>query len=293
MNPPNNNPYDPDLSYEQEQRVSKLSEDDLILIDLTLLSDACHYRRKVARLVGTAMRRLKEEYPKIPDVFYSRRVAKLVDDGYLEAFGNIRRMRYSEVKLTKKVYDLTISDAKKEAIENRVKRESYYIFENEDLCKAERYNEAIEMLNKGLSIYPKSGNIYRAKANTLYYYIEDYNLGLENLNIALELSSDKISLYFTRARWEFELELFEESIEDFTKIIEANDTYFIGTAYNYRAIAFTHLKKYKEALEDYYKIPEDHDLGLWHYNNAQIHLTKKEILERVSEAKIFEIKREK
>jgi len=284
MNPPSNNPYDPDLTTEQEQRVSRLSEDDLILIDLALLSNACHYQRKVAMLVGNAIGRLEEEYPNIPDIFYSGRVAKLVDDGYLEAFGNLRRMRYSEVKLTNKVYNLTISDAKKEAIENSIKRESYYIFESKDLCKIKRYDDAIEILNKGLATYPKSVKIYREKAN-IYYRREDYDLAFESLNIALELSSDKISLYFTRARWEFELELFEKSIEDFNKIIEANDTYFIGTAYNYRAIAFTHLKKYKEALEDYYKIPEDHDLGLCHYNNAQIHLTKKEILERVSEAK--------
>ena len=284
MNPPNNNPYDPDLTTEQEQIVSKLSEDDLILIDLALLADAYHYRRKVAMLVGIAMDRLEEEYPNIPDVFYSRRIAKLVDDGYLEAFGNIRRMRYSEVKLTKKVYDLTISDAKREAIENSIKRESYYIFESKDLCKIKRYDDAIEILNKGLATYPKSVKIYKEKAN-IYYRREDYDLTFESLNIAINLSEDKISLYFTKASWEFEIEQFEESIEDFTKIIEANHKFFIGTAYNYRAIAFTHLGKYREALEDYNKIPEDHDLGLGYHKNPQIHFTKKEILERALDDK--------
>ena len=35
----------------------------------------------------------------IPDVFYAQRVRKLVEDGHLEAQGNLAYMRYSEVRL--------------------------------------------------------------------------------------------------------------------------------------------------------------------------------------------------
>jgi hypothetical protein len=42
---------------------------------------------------------LGERFPKIPDAFYSRRIKHLVEQGAIGAFGNLDRMRYSEIRL--------------------------------------------------------------------------------------------------------------------------------------------------------------------------------------------------
>jgi len=90
---------DPPLSLEQLARVEVLSEADLQVIDETLLGNASTFWRKVARVVGSTIADLKENYEGIPDVFYAQRVQALVKNGLLESQGNLKRMRFSEVKL--------------------------------------------------------------------------------------------------------------------------------------------------------------------------------------------------
>ena len=87
------------LTDEQEARVSRLTPQEVSQIDAALMSHAVPQWRKVAMIVGLAMQESKNQPGDVPDVFYSRRVAHLVSDGKLVAFGDLRRMRYSEVKL--------------------------------------------------------------------------------------------------------------------------------------------------------------------------------------------------
>jgi hypothetical protein len=56
--------------------------------------------RKVALVVAVAMDAYSDQYHDIPDVFYGQRVRDLVSSGHLAAQGNLRRMRFSEVRLT-------------------------------------------------------------------------------------------------------------------------------------------------------------------------------------------------
>lgn len=90
---------DPPLAEEQATLTSKLSEIEIKRIDNALLSNACQYWRKVARVVGTTMTELPDRIVGIPDVFYSQRVRHLVAEGKLESQGNLDYMRYSEVRL--------------------------------------------------------------------------------------------------------------------------------------------------------------------------------------------------
>ena len=90
---------DPELTSEQKALVSQLSESQINAIDSALLSVACNQWRKVARVIGTAMNNLPNKVNGIPDIFYAQRVATLVLEGKLVAQGNLKRMRYSEVKL--------------------------------------------------------------------------------------------------------------------------------------------------------------------------------------------------
>ena len=42
---------------------------------------------------------LKPKFDGVPDAYYSRRIIKLVNDGLLDAQGDLREMRFSEVRL--------------------------------------------------------------------------------------------------------------------------------------------------------------------------------------------------
>jgi hypothetical protein len=90
---------DGELTPEEIEAVNRLSPIEIESIDAGLLAAANQNYRKVAMVVGTAMQRLGERFPLVPDIFYSQRVQALVLQGKLVAQGNLRHMRYSEVKL--------------------------------------------------------------------------------------------------------------------------------------------------------------------------------------------------
>lgn len=98
MNNDENMP-DPELTHEQQELVSKLSDKKIELIDQTLLNNSCKFWRKVARIVGTTMFELSNRVEDIPDVYYSSRIRLLVENGKLESQGDLHRMRFSEVKI--------------------------------------------------------------------------------------------------------------------------------------------------------------------------------------------------
>jgi hypothetical protein len=95
------NDAEPDgpLTPEEETRVLSLTPADFKRIDECLLSHASHSWHKVARVVLHAMFALRDEFPTLPDGFYSMRVKHLVASGALEAAGNLDRMRFSEVRI--------------------------------------------------------------------------------------------------------------------------------------------------------------------------------------------------
>jgi chaperonin cofactor prefoldin len=90
---------DPPLSSEQQARVRRLSATEIEEIDQALLEDACDQWRKVARIVGTALGKVRGRIPGVPDLFYAQRVRHLVAIGRLESQGNLAFMRFSEVRL--------------------------------------------------------------------------------------------------------------------------------------------------------------------------------------------------
>jgi hypothetical protein len=98
MDPTNQD--DPPLDAEDLQAVAALTSDDLGAIDRALLAASHTNWRKVAFVVGTAMDAYPDSYHDIPDVFYAQRIQALVSAGRLEVQGNLRRMRFSEVRLS-------------------------------------------------------------------------------------------------------------------------------------------------------------------------------------------------
>jgi hypothetical protein len=91
--------FDPPLTTQQQERVDRLSQSDVALIDQTLLTNTTHQWRKVARVVGSTMMDLEDKITRVPDIYYAQRVVNFVNDGIFEAQGDLRRMRFSEVRL--------------------------------------------------------------------------------------------------------------------------------------------------------------------------------------------------
>ena len=89
---------DPPLTPDQIKLIEELTDEDVKAIDEALLASISDKWRKVARVVGTAMLDYPCRVESIPDVYYSQRVQKLVEEGLLESQGNLSYMRYSEVR---------------------------------------------------------------------------------------------------------------------------------------------------------------------------------------------------
>jgi hypothetical protein len=79
--------------------VAKLSAEEVAAIDNALLAQIGDRWRKVAMVVAMVMssdeagRRLR-----IPDIYYATRVREFARAGLIESQGNLRRMRFSEVR---------------------------------------------------------------------------------------------------------------------------------------------------------------------------------------------------
>ena len=88
------------LSTGQQARVEALSQRQVAAADAALMSAAAPHWQKVARLVAEVMTSNWPNKPSgIADVYYAQRVDMLVQKGILEAQGDLRRMRFSEVRL--------------------------------------------------------------------------------------------------------------------------------------------------------------------------------------------------
>ncbi|EFL6468090.1 protein YjeN [Escherichia coli] len=88
---------------EDEIRALQFSAGDVAEIEQTILSfvDACHIR-KVAMVVGSTINTLKDRDGKrwgnLPDIYCAYLIRCLVFRGELVGYGDLFRMRYSEIK---------------------------------------------------------------------------------------------------------------------------------------------------------------------------------------------------
>lgn len=89
---------DGELTPEQVKLVEELTDTEVQTIDDALLANTCDKWRKVARVVGTTMMELPCRIEGVPDLYYSQRIKRIVEDGLLESQGNLSYMRYSEVR---------------------------------------------------------------------------------------------------------------------------------------------------------------------------------------------------
>ena len=87
------------LNAEEQEIASRLTVADMQLLDGALVGGTTTAWRKVARVVGEAMVTLQGRVPAVPLGIFIQRVQALVQAGRLEAIGDTRFMRFSEVRL--------------------------------------------------------------------------------------------------------------------------------------------------------------------------------------------------
>jgi hypothetical protein len=93
--------HNPDsLSAEDIAAINALSEGDIQKIDDWLFSCTDGQWKKVAMVVARAISISDEkgEFLEVPDTFFGMRIESLVAAGKLVSSGNLKRMRFSEVK---------------------------------------------------------------------------------------------------------------------------------------------------------------------------------------------------
>ena len=87
------------LDAEDIRAIAALSAADISAIDQAILAQLNHRWQKTAFVVTKAMYAYPDRYDDIADVFYGQRVIGLADAGLIETIGNLRQMRFSEIRL--------------------------------------------------------------------------------------------------------------------------------------------------------------------------------------------------
>ena len=87
------------LDDEDTKAIAALTVDDVAAIDEAILSKLSSRWQKTAFVIATSMYASPDRYEDIPDVFYGRRVVALAQQGLLEASGDLRKWRFSEVRV--------------------------------------------------------------------------------------------------------------------------------------------------------------------------------------------------
>jgi hypothetical protein len=98
--------FDGPLTADEQARADRLCAEDIALIDGALLSNVAVNWRKLASVVAKTMDSTEGKLVGVPDLFYAQRVMVLAKSGAVESQGDLRRMRYSEVRLPLKPGEL-------------------------------------------------------------------------------------------------------------------------------------------------------------------------------------------
>lgn len=86
------------LEDDELEAIAALTDADKAAIDAAILSQLNDRWQKTAMVVARAMYAYPGKYDAVPYVFYGQRVLALAQDSVIEAHGNLRRLRFSEVR---------------------------------------------------------------------------------------------------------------------------------------------------------------------------------------------------
>lgn len=86
------------LDDEDTKAIAALTVEDVAVIDEAILSKLSSHWQKTAFVIAISMHAYPDRYDDIPDVFYGQRILALELKGLLEARGDLRKWRFSEVR---------------------------------------------------------------------------------------------------------------------------------------------------------------------------------------------------
>jgi hypothetical protein len=86
------------LDEEELAAIAVLTDADVIAIDGAILSQLNNCWQKTALVVARAMFVYPDKYDDIPDTFYGQRIMTLCSKGLIEADGDLRQFRSSEIR---------------------------------------------------------------------------------------------------------------------------------------------------------------------------------------------------
>ena len=110
------------------------------------------------------------------------------------------------------------------------------------------YQEAIQLLNKALSINPKYWDAYHARGFS-YENLEDYQSAINDYNRALEINPNSAKTYSNRGNLYKELNNYQSAMEDYNQALRIDPNYL--NAYHNRGNLYQSLKNYPQAIDNY------------------------------------------
>jgi len=126
-----------------------------------------------------------------------------------------------------------------------------------DLCRAKRFDEALEICRAGIAEKPMDALSYRQMGDVLHS-MKKLPEALSYRNKVVELAPTCVTSYFSRADLLYDMGDYAAAIADFTHAIEVDHNRdFEPINLLYRADCYRHLGEYDKAMADCALVPDD------------------------------------
>jgi tetratricopeptide (TPR) repeat protein len=126
-----------------------------------------------------------------------------------------------------------------------------YCYKSKIFLELTDYFNSIECADKAIAINANNYECFLLKAHALFE-LKMFRKSLDSLSKVIELDPNNKDAYMIKGDCYFQLENYQEAIVNLDKTIELNDKNQINSelihAYNIKALALGHLKKFNEAI---------------------------------------------
>jgi tetratricopeptide (TPR) repeat protein len=143
------------------------------------------------------------------------------------------------------------------------------------------YDGALRVCNEVLNKYPDMPHAVREKA-AIYAAMKNFAEATALMSDLIAQNPNELEYYFSRGRWYLANADWTEAAADMTKALELGSeqtsNYFTESAYFFRAVALSKLRRYSEAVADCEHVRDDFLIYL--YSTGKI--SKSDILEEAS-----------
>lgn len=90
---------DEEPTAEELAQIRNATPQEAAAVDELVLAQCSDQWCKVAMVIGSSLDEFEARFPNLPYVYMQLRIAELVEQGRLEARGDVRVMRHSEIRL--------------------------------------------------------------------------------------------------------------------------------------------------------------------------------------------------